>query len=198
MHMTGIQGASLKGVDMVSLYRRDPERARELENLGRLMTEGKDSEDQFLRLCELLLYFGENDKAKSLLVANASPGDRVAASFHKHFPDDVDLYAVALKKFEEQFNTRLTLIHTLRFLSQIFSCKQSVQNLRHDDPLSTMLGSGKAEVQITYVAGVIIGDVYIPEDNQAVPLSFRDGGWTFDAGGLGKLGLITPWPPPLP
>jgi len=73
--MVSIPAASLNGVNLARIREQFPEKAVEIERIGKLLLTGMESEDEFLRLCRLLFEVGEKTKSAELLRANASEGD---------------------------------------------------------------------------------------------------------------------------
>jgi hypothetical protein len=163
--MSGIPGASLSGVEIGRIRSADPDAADEIERLGKLMIIGKETDTEFLRLCELLVQHGEIQKAGELLLANATPGDQYHSLYRHLFPSAEANYANAVTAFSCQFRITLTMIRCSRLLSCIYSFSSTPEEISSNQ-LAFENIAGDAEVHISYEpSGRIVADCYPVSDN---------------------------------
>ncbi|PQO46845.1 hypothetical protein [Blastopirellula marina] len=158
------KAASLDGIDWNRIREASVEAAMEIEELGRLMETGTDSDIEFGRLCELLIKYGETDKATALLIANVDEGEDNFKRFQSMLAKPEAAYRAGVASFENQFSSKLKPVRKARFLSVVYQC---------DPP--TRFGE---EVQITYDAdGQMLADAYDPSSSHAVSLRLSGGVW---------------------
>src|SRR4051812_35164039 len=64
LEMAGIPAATIAGVDLDAVARRDPAAAREIARIGELLRFGRETDAEFLTLIRLLWAAGEGTNAE--------------------------------------------------------------------------------------------------------------------------------------
>jgi hypothetical protein len=191
--MSAIPAGSIHGVNIERIRTLDAQAATEIELIGAAMKVGSETDAQFLRLCGLLISFGEMAKAEELLIANAEEGSPAEQLFHQSCPNARSEFDDAVQAFARQYSCELipSAEKTYQLLDQIFRCKCHSRD--HLDALATegrrvmtFLTQHYCEVRISYErAGEVIADlIRVPDEGEAftdsIPLYFRDGMWRVD------------------
>lgn len=186
----GIPAASLGGVDLVAIRSIDPVAADEIARLGRAMVAGTDSDADFLRLCQLLLRFGETAKAEALLLAQASETDEAGQLFRATFPARVAAFDAAIERFRAQYGVSWKQAPGCRMAQRVFLVG-SASTATATDPVATMLRRNGCEVDVRENGEEgIVADVQVRGDTHAIPMVYRDGTWGIDLEHVGARWLI--------
>src|SRR5438128_5599419 len=117
LEMPGIPAASIAGVDLDAVARRDPEAAREIARIGERMRFGRETDAEFLALIRLLHAAGEGARAEYLLRRNLDPGAESYTLYLELFGSaKEDEYRGAVRGFERQFGVSLRFLKRAQFL----------------------------------------------------------------------------------
>ena len=155
--MNAIPAASVSKEDLERIRMADPNAAAEMERIGQLLLRGKESEDDLLRLVELLIKSGELTKAELILLANSTNGDRLHALHRELFKAAEDNYKASLKIFSDQLGVVLSFVRSPRIYSEIYKC----ESINCNSELSYY-------VQFTYMPeSGIVADLY--QEDQGNP-----------------------------
>lgn len=168
---SSIPAASLAGVDFDRMQSKHPEYVDEIKRLGSLLTSGDDTEEDFLRLCQLLLAADERSKAMELLLANCTEGDPAHVLFEAEFPDAERQFERAVAAFGKQFGCELSLVRSRRPLSGVYRCSSTPAS-SSDDTGEIIQNITDSEIEITYeVTGDIVADIDTPSRSIPVRLA---------------------------
>jgi hypothetical protein len=120
MNDYGIPAANIGDTDLVAIALTHPEQAKEIGHLAHLMENGRDTHEEFVRLCQLLCDVGENSVAEILLRRNMDGPSDVAIYRRLFGPGKENEFAAAVSAFQLQFNLTLSLVTEDDFLVTTF------------------------------------------------------------------------------
>jgi hypothetical protein len=180
--MAGVPGASINGVNLEKIRKKNVKDADEIKRLGQRINSLDFSDDDYLRLCTLLLQYDECYKAKGLLFANCVPGDSLHELFQREFPECQWEFDLAVKHFILQFNCELALKENLRFLNAIYECNATAASNQNDDCVARLLHTAEdTEVQIEYdLDRGAMAHFHAVEDPNTIRLVFDGTTWIKD------------------
>lgn len=182
--MSAIPAATISDIDLRRIEAEDAAAAEEISRIGALMNEGTETKEEFVRLCKLLLRFGETAKVRTLLIANSDEGDLSDQLLRSAFSDTVSLFDSAVRAFSAQFRLRLVPMRTIRTLSKVYRAELDGTPDGPSFGIPAMVATTDSEVQITLMAeGGVVADTYIPGDPKAsVSLRFTGTSWVPERG----------------
>ena len=115
-----IPAANIGDTDLVTLARTNPDEAKEIARLEALMNRGEESDEEFLRLCQLLFDVGSTAASEYLLRRNLD-GCEGRALYTRLFgttkPEEFD---AAIEAFQSQFDLPLEFVAQSGFLVSRF------------------------------------------------------------------------------
>lgn len=177
--MKPIPSANISELDISAIAKRAPVEAEMIASIAAKMRTGHETDQEFIQLCELLHDVGYGHIAKSLLIANSDGVDEASKTLVKLFPECQTAYDTAITSFQRQYKVSLVLVCQRR----IFCCVYRFVSERFRQ-IFWDCGSIEVtnfEIQITLESdGAVVGDVYAPNYNWAVPLQFDGEEWGAD------------------
>ncbi len=176
-----IPAASIGGINVTAIRAVDPSAAKEIERIGAKLAAGTDSDADVLRLCQLLLRFGETQKAEAMLSASVDDTD-AGRLFRATFPGRISTFESAIDAFKVQFSVILRMISSNRVLHRVFQVQHCAAI--SSDPVVAMLKRVGCEVDLRDENG-IVGDVQVPGEAHAIPMIFAGATWTVDLDHVG-------------
>lgn len=115
-----IPAASIGDTDLDAVARVNPSAAVEIARLDDLMNRGKESKDEFLRLCQLLFDVGSIAAAEILLRRNLDYYEGKALYTQLFGTEKQEEFDTAIEAFGSQFGIRLSLTENNDFLVSTF------------------------------------------------------------------------------
>jgi hypothetical protein len=119
-HGYGIPAANIGDTDLIALARTNPEAAKEIARLEDLMNRGEETNEEFLRLCQLLFDVGSVAAAEILLRRNLDFYEGGVLYARLFGPAKQDEYEAAIEAFRSQFNLEMVLVAHDSFLVSTF------------------------------------------------------------------------------
>jgi hypothetical protein len=116
----GIPAANIGDTDLPALAETNPEAAKEIARLEALMNRGKETQEEFFRLCQLLFDVGAVAASEYLLRRNIEC-DRGHALYSRLFGTAKQTeFDTAIEAFRSQFGLNLVFVETEDFLVATF------------------------------------------------------------------------------
>ena len=145
-HEYAIPAAGIGDTDLDSVAQSNPVAAKEIARLEDLLNRGEETNEEFLRLCQLLFDVGSVAAAEILLRRNLDYYEGEALYATLFGTEKQDEFDAAIQAFELQFNVQLSLKERTNFLELTFHSDGGPP--RSDD---FSLLSRQCEIQIGYI-----------------------------------------------
>jgi hypothetical protein len=118
-----IPAANTDDVDLSSIMKASPSDAAEMLHIGSLIASGAESDQDLIRLCELLFKYGHVEKSEELLRSNiVDVGDQIHDAYVRlHGLAAHGVLDGAIADFARQFGVRLELKSKRGFLKVEYS-----------------------------------------------------------------------------
>ena len=177
--MEPIPAASIEGVNLSAIFEKNPAAAEVIAMISAKMNTGDETDQEFIRLCDLLCQFGFAEVAKGLLIANSNGEDQAFNVLINLFPDCKITYDAAMDAFRSQYEVSLVLDHQERAFCSVYSFdSESFPRIVND---ANRVKTTQFEVQFTLEPdGIVVADAYTTDNSWAVPLKFGDAEWSVD------------------
>lgn len=175
-----IPAANIGDTDLDAVARTNPAAAREIARLEKLMHQGEETKEEFLRLCQLLFDVGSVVAAELLLRRNCDYYEGHTLYFKLFGTEKSEEFAAAVEAFKSQFDLELDRVAQPDFLVTKFRSKGGPP--RFD---SFALLSRPCELSIKYVEQDLIeADICLDDPGRRVfdadecmVLEFVNGVW---------------------
>jgi hypothetical protein len=119
-HEHAIPAANIGDTHLIALARTNPDAAKEIARLEALMNRGEETDDDFLRLCQLLFDVGSVAAAELLLRRNLDYYQGEALYARLFGTAKQEEFDAAIEAFTLQFSLDVVLVAQREFLVAVF------------------------------------------------------------------------------
>ena len=177
-----IPAASIDGIDLNRISADSPAAADEIKRIGQLLDQGKDTDSDMVRLCDLLYEHGERTKSEELLRCNVvDMDDSIALAYRRLYGFAADQeFEASIMEFGEQFHLHLAPTRELGFLRREYTSLPTDKRAKTDPEIARFLATS-CTVEFQYSSDGCTADIYsnsddLPEEDYLL-LRFTNGEW---------------------
>lgn len=156
-----IPSASISGIDLQRIESDSANAAREIIRIGELLDHGNETEEDFIRLCDLLYAHGEPAKSEELLRCNiAEEGDAYYRAYRRLHDFTADIgFEKCILAFEAQFGVQFKKVMNSRFLRRDYISEPTIITVNTDPDIARFLAT-PCRVEFRYHPDGCIADIY--------------------------------------